>query len=127
MSNSDGSGLTRVTNDEGEDQLPTFSPDGTRLAFQRSYGDNFDITTIGVDGTGEKRLTKSGSGDYGPAWSPDGRYIAFQSGRGGSTRIFVLDVAEGGASALTTGELGQDYVPDWRGPAASPAPAPPAP
>ncbi len=115
-----------MTNDEGEDQLPVFSPDGTRLAFQRSHGNNFDIVTIGVDGSAEKRLTKAGSGDFGPSWSPDGRFIAFQSGRGGSTRIFVLDVAEGGASAVTTGETGQDYVPDWFAPAEAPAAPPPA-
>ncbi|MEA2931426.1 MAG: TolB protein, partial [Actinomycetota bacterium] len=111
--------------------LPVFSPDGTRIAFQGTRGGNFDIFAVNADGTGEKRLSRSGRGDFAPAGSPDGRYLAFQNARRGGSKIYVLDVTKGGgATAITSGEAGQDYVPDWQAapPAATPPPAPePAP
>ena len=125
--NADGGGVTRVTNNEGEDQLPAFSPDGTQIAFQGARGGNFDIYTVNVDGSGEKRHTRTGRGEYAPAWSPDGRFLAYQGGRRGETTLYVLDVAKGGSTAISAGEPGQDYVADWRATALAPSPAPPAP
>jgi dipeptidyl aminopeptidase/acylaminoacyl peptidase len=82
--NADGSNLTRLTPPEGPvgDFFPTWSPDGSRIAFQRSA----DIFTIRPDGSDLVRVLYhrdlSGAGDpemYAgvPVWSPDSRRIAF--------------------------------------------------
>ena len=60
----------------GNGPQPDWSPDGSRIAFNRSH----DIFTISADGRGLRRLTataseRSRSSD--PAWSPDGKQIAF--------------------------------------------------
>jgi Tol biopolymer transport system component len=52
--------------------------------------------------------------------------VAYQSSRRGTTRIFVLDATDGGSTAVTSGEGGMDYVPDWQAAPAAPAAAPPA-
>jgi WD40-like Beta Propeller Repeat len=52
---------------------PSWSPDGTRLAFADVGG---GIYTIRLDGTGLRRLVADGSA---PDWSPDGREIAYRA------------------------------------------------
>lgn len=58
---------------------PSWSPDGSRIAFQDSGG---EIYVVSPDGSGLRRLTKSSVGDFFETWLPDGR-IVFSSDRAG--------------------------------------------
>jgi Tol biopolymer transport system component len=56
---------------------PSWSPDGTRLAFfSRRPGDE-EVYLARADGTGVRRLTKLPGPDLSPAWSSDGRRLAW--------------------------------------------------
>lgn len=72
------------------DLSPDWSPTGTKIAFMRQTGMNWDIWAINADGTGDTRLTTDGAIDGLPAWSPDGTHIAFLSNRGGPWAIWVM-------------------------------------
>jgi dipeptidyl aminopeptidase/acylaminoacyl peptidase len=106
----------------GSSREPSWSPDGTRIAFTgplvcgvSTIGS--DIWVMGADGSGKTDLTKDdATNDREPAWSPDGTLIAFMSDRGGaSTSIFTTPPVAGGAvTQVTSG--GADRRPDW-GPA----------
>jgi len=63
----------------GNEQHPSFSPDGNQVAFSWNgeKQDNFDIWVKLVDGGAPLRLTTDPAADYSPQWSPDGRTIAF--------------------------------------------------
>jgi Tol biopolymer transport system component len=81
--NADGSGDTSLTFGTGEERDPAWSPDRTRIAFDRRvasadpHGSNADVYVMMADGTGSIRIT-SGPGEEGdPAWSPDGSRVAF--------------------------------------------------
>ena len=101
LMNIDGTGLAQVTDlAEGACQ-PSFSPDGSRLAFTSPCTGNDDryagsaLWVINIDGTGLQPLVTAPGGDYDPAWSPDGNRIAFTSLRGGRPQIYVLDLRDG--------------------------------
>ncbi|MBK9166290.1 MAG: PD40 domain-containing protein [Bryobacterales bacterium] len=71
-----------LTSYRGEERHPSFSPDGTQVAFAWSgeEGEIFDIYVKLVDGGSPLRLTTGPESDLYPAWSPDGRQIAFVRG-----------------------------------------------
>jgi Tol biopolymer transport system component/DNA-binding winged helix-turn-helix (wHTH) protein len=71
--------LVQLTMLRGLETSPTFSPDGTQVAFSWNgeNEDNFDIYVKFVGSSELRRLTTDPAPDVSPAWSPDGRQIAF--------------------------------------------------
>ena len=71
--------LTSYAGSEGD---PSFSPDGTQLAFRWNgeQEDNPDIYVMMIGGGSPLRLTTDPRPDFGSQWSPDGRNIAFMRG-----------------------------------------------
>jgi Tol biopolymer transport system component len=68
-----------LTSLPGLEYNPSFSPDGTEVAFSwlSEGGDNMDIYVKQIGGETQQRLTSDPAGDFSPVWSPDGRSIAF--------------------------------------------------
>ncbi|MEN6343130.1 MAG: PKD domain-containing protein [Methanospirillum sp.] len=82
--NADGTGQTYLTLDGELDCWPSWSPDGSRIAYvhepvETAAGNSMEIYVMNADGTGQTRLTANDAVDYMPAWSPDGSRIAFVS------------------------------------------------
>jgi Tol biopolymer transport system component len=77
-----GGSLSRVLVGESDDTDPVWSPDGSRIAFVSSRGDQpRSIYTIDAEGpeSSLQRVTDPGSSQIYPAWSPDGLRILFTS------------------------------------------------
>lgn len=110
--NTDGTGLANLTNDGAIEFTPTWSPDGTRVAFTTNRVANFEIWVMNADGSGQTRLTNNSAHDGGPAWSPDGTKIAFESNRDGDFEIWVMN-ADGSAPAQLTSNPASDASPSW--------------
>jgi Tol biopolymer transport system component len=68
-------------------RMPTWSPDGSRIAFNGWLGDRTGLQTIDRDGSDPALLLGQlpGIGTFDPAWAPDGSTIAYF----GSTDIRV--------------------------------------
>ena len=68
-----------LTSYPGAELDPSFSPDGSQVAFSWTgkRGDNTDIYVTVVGGAARSRLTDDPAPDVAPAWSPDGSRIAF--------------------------------------------------
>lgn len=58
--------------------VPTWSPDGSRIAFMSNRDGLYDIYLMNADGTGPMDLTQTDlCPEVAPSWSPDGSKIAF--------------------------------------------------
>jgi Tol biopolymer transport system component len=92
--NSDGSGLRQLTNDPARELAMSWSPDGSRLVFQRSAEDGTpEIYLMEADGSGLTNLTHNPGDDWTPAWSPDGMQIAFYSDRSEGMALYQMDLS----------------------------------
>ncbi len=70
----------KLTAGPGQDTHPTWSPDGSQLAFFSTRSGIRQLYSISIDGGEPRQLTDLGQGlGRGPAWSPDGQYIAFSA------------------------------------------------
>jgi TolB protein len=76
LGGADGTGLTRLTASKADDEHPTWSPDGSRLAFSsgfplRTQGHLPWLVSVPAAGGRPKRIGRF-SGVLDPAWSPAG-------------------------------------------------------
>ena len=106
----DGSSNHQLTVGDVIDSRPTWSPDGTRIAFARYTEDDFDwdsyIVVMTSRGTQPKALNTGGAREFSPTWSPDGAQFAYVSGEtlmvsdtnGNNARHVVGGVINGGLS-----------------------------
>jgi len=114
--NADGSSRRQIATGSH----PSWSPDGTQLAFEAGYPEHVDV--INIDGSGRRTVTTGGQ----PAWSPDGRELAVVRPVQGlcepwnyMTRIFAVTL-DGRTERMIT-PLGsstwcdpEDSEPDWQ-------------
>ena len=87
----DGSDQVRLTFNQDDEAFPSWSPDGTKIAFTSTRGGRLEIYVMNSDGSDQVPLAHllplGGFHKHeAPAWSPDGARIAFHSPRGGPTR-----------------------------------------
>jgi Tol biopolymer transport system component len=89
----------RLTANHAADAEPSWSADGTRLAFFSDRDGNSEIYVL--DSLGERRLTTNAADDWDPSWSPDGALIVFTSARDGNPEIYVMDADGSDVTRLT--------------------------
>ena len=73
----DGSEYRRLTDDGFRDRGPSWSPDGSRIAFYSDRSGTYDMWMIRPDGSELTQMTKSTGNPGFPVWSPDGSRIAY--------------------------------------------------
>jgi serine/threonine-protein kinase len=72
----DGSGLTRLTDDEARDWSPRFTPDGSGLVFFSNVRGKYDAWSIRLDGSARTQLSDVASGIVFAMFGPDGKQLA---------------------------------------------------
>ena len=138
--NADGTGvrpLTTLTAAGADCGFASWSPDGTKLAFESARSlDGSDaananlivnIWVINADGTGAiplTNLTAVGASSHDAVWSPDGSKLAFDSLRAidgrdlanAASNIWIMNPDGSGATPLTknTTKGGDSVQPKWR-------------
>jgi len=92
--------------------LPRFSPDGKRIAFNRwRVGTSADIWIAEADGKNLTQLTSNPTTDSGPVWFPEGDRIAFLSDRNNDhLALWSITLATGREEPLLDLGPGVEYA-----------------
>lgn len=85
----------------------TWSPDGTRVAYEREQGAYRQIFLVAADGSTLTPLSIASPGEH-PSFSPDGGKIAFSKG---AEQVWTTNADGSNAIAPIAGALGHD--PSW--------------
>lgn len=109
--NTNGTGMRRITRSEF-DSDPVWSPDGSRIVFERIGGRGATLMIVGSDGSGLRVLSDDVALAPMPRWSPDGKRLAY----GGCGGICVLDLVTGARKSFLSGPetVGVDWSPDGK-------------
>lgn len=109
----DGSDIRRLAASPANDEDPTWSPDGTRIAFSstRAGGAANQIFVMRADGTAVQQLTHGRGQKLDAKWSPDGHRIAF------------VDIGDAGAEIDVMNADGSDVRDVTKSPASEGDPA----
>ena len=121
LMNLDRTGLVRLTDDEGNDRQPTWTPDGRTLLFSRRSVDDVDesdLYTIEIERETEVRLTVYAGGESEPRVSPDGARVIFES-YPMDPGIYVMDIDGSNRRLLFTPPDDTYFPVDWSADGAS--------
>ena len=111
--NADGSGLRRVTPDDGGNyEFPSWSPDGKRLVLRSAHENSKGLSILDVESGALTALTPDSGTDNLPAWSPNGDVIAFTSRRNGDWDLYSIRPDGTGLRRLTHSP-GNDAHASW--------------
>src|SRR5436189_2278592 len=95
----DGKNVKRLTADDGPELNPTFSPDGSLIAFTGQYDGNLDVYVVPVTGGVPTRLTWHPGADVVQSFTPDGSAVMFTSARavftGAYRQLFTVPIKGG--------------------------------
>ena len=113
--NTNGSQITRLTDDPSYDVEPAWSPDGERILFASNRGGNFDIYSMRADGSDVVQLTDDPANDFAPAWSPDGALVAFMTERDGNPSVYLMNADGSQQSVLISDPNSYVSAPTFSG------------
>ena len=110
--NNDGSNKIQLTDGNGE-RSPSWSPDGSRIAFVSDRDGNLEIYTMNPDGSEQTNLSKQSGWDNDAVWSPDGSKLLFVSDRDGDKDVYLVNVDGSGLTNLSQDGYESSYLPTW--------------
>jgi TolB protein len=113
--NDDGTNVRRLVDEGGEAANPSWSPEGTFLAFawRKAGSSRFEIFIHDLATGKESQLTQNSGDSEKPSWSPDGRHLVFESNRSGTLQIYSM-LADGTKVRQLT-RNGINKAPAWSG------------
>jgi TolB protein len=113
VADADGYGPQTVASSTEPLISPTWSPDGTRIAYV-SFERRKPVVNVLSLATGQSRVVANFAGsNSAPAWSPDGRKLAVVLTKDGGSQIYTVNAEGGGGATRLTSSSAIDTEPNY--------------
>jgi dipeptidyl aminopeptidase/acylaminoacyl peptidase len=96
-----GGGARPLTSVNERARNPRFSPDGTRVVYQRRRGEQWDLWLLDLETGAERPLVTSPYDEREPDFTPDGRSVVFASNPTGCYCLWSVSIEDGVETQLT--------------------------
>jgi Tol biopolymer transport system component len=110
-----GSNQNRLTDNISDENYPSISPNGNKIAFLSNYFGKYGIFTMNIDGTDFKRLNNDAALPNRPVFSPDSSKIAFVNWINANHEIYIMNTDGSNQIRLTNNTVDDDnpvFSPD---------------
>ena len=101
-----------ITKANRENSAPSWSPDGTKLAYCAKGRDDRQIWVYDFDTQQERQITKGQGNKENPSWAPNSQHLVFNSSDPRSNQLFILNIQQCEPIQITFGE-GEKRFPNW--------------
>jgi len=109
---SQGNGLTQLTDNSAFDGYPVWSKAGDKICFESNRSGTFQIYIMDEDGENQIQVTTGTFDNRYPSWSPDGKRIAYESKRKNREQIYEIDLESRKESGLSRNWY-RSGLPNW--------------
>jgi len=111
LKNAFGQTVTQLTNDPADDDMASFSPDGSQVAFCSNRRGNWDIYIMDATGGPAFQVTSDRDHELHPSWSPDGRQLVYSrlSSQSGRWEMWVVELGQTAVRRF----IGYGLFPEW--------------
>jgi Tol biopolymer transport system component len=114
MDSNGGNRQRLIEGQSGFLSAPSWSPDGSQIAFVSDRDGTPDVWVVNSDGSEAVNITNEEAKDHSPAWSPDGEWIAFASVRDSLYwELYIMRPDGSDVQRLTWWEDASDLSPSW--------------
>ncbi len=103
---------TLISKTNRENTAPSWSPDGTKLAYcARGKGDR-QIWVYDFNTNQETQITQGSGHKENPSWAPNNLHLVFNSSTPKSSELFIINLNQAEATQITFGP-GEKRFPNW--------------
>jgi len=104
---------TFLTQNDIRDSSPSFSPDGTRILFITTIGDDTAVASMNLEGVDRKVIYDGVGNEWAASYSPDGQFIVVTSSVEGEDQLFLMEADGSNVQQITSaGGAYASWIPE---------------
>lgn len=103
---------TLISKANRENSAPSWSPDGTKLAYCSKTSGDRQIWIYDFDTKKEKQITQGTGHKENPSWAPNSLHLVFNSTEPKNSELFIINLNQAEATKITSGG-GEKRFPNW--------------
>lgn len=101
-----------ITHSNRENSAPSWSPDGSKIAYCARHGKERQIWIYDLKSNEEWQLTTGAGDKENPSWAPNSLHLTYNTTGGHLAELFIINIAQRLPQKITSG-YGEKRFPSW--------------